>query len=260
MSHHRDEHLDLCAAYVLGVLDDAERRELEAHLAEGCERCETELRALSGGATVLAMSVPHVQAPAAVRGRVLAAIGGANVVPLPRRPRAQGATWAWAAAAALLAVAGVFAWRRGEGLSRQLAESRLKADALQRTLEEERRWANLLETPGARVVQLAPTPQGDRALAAQVVYDPASDRALVVAERMAAPSEKAYELWAITAAGPTSLGLVHADAGGRAVVRIEHVSHEGAVAAFAVSLESAGGSPDPHRPSGPVVMLGKLAG
>jgi anti-sigma-K factor RskA len=53
---------------------------------------------------------------------------------------------------------------------------------------------------------------------------------------------------------------VHADADGRAVVRLEHIARDGAVAAFAVSLEATGGSPDHHKPAGPVVMLGKLAG
>jgi len=271
VSGHRDEHLDLCAAHVLGVLGDAERRELESHLAEGCPQCEAELRTLSGGATVLAMSVPQHRAPAAVRGRVLAAIEAegaspavepvprdARVMPLPHRRSA--ATWAWAAAAALLVVAGGVLWQRAQSLSRQLAEERASAEELRRALDEERRWAGLGAAPTARVVRLSPTPQGDRALAAQVLYDPASGRAVVVAERFVPPGTQAYELWAITAAGPTSLGLVRADASGRAVVRLENVSRGGEVAAFAVSLESAGGSPDPHRPSGPVVMLGKLAG
>jgi len=53
---------------------------------------------------------------------------------------------------------------------------------------------------------------------------------------------------------------VRADADGRAVVRLERIARDGAVAAFAVSLEGAGGSPDHHKPSGPVVMLGKIAG
>ncbi|HEY6194543.1 MAG TPA: anti-sigma factor, partial [Candidatus Eisenbacteria bacterium] len=74
MSRHRDEHLDLCAAEVLGVLDPAGRAELEAHLAGGCEVCEAELRALSGGATVLALSVPQLHAPPAARARVLEAV------------------------------------------------------------------------------------------------------------------------------------------------------------------------------------------
>ena len=271
MSRHRDDHLDLCAAHVLGVLDEAGRTELEAHLAEGCPECEAELRSLSGGALVLAMSAPQHRAPAAVRARVLAEIdsGGAsgrqletNVVPLPRRAWVAGPAGALLAAAALIAVAlaGVTAWRRTEELTRRLAVARAQADSLQRVLDEEHRWASVLTAPGARTVTLAPTTAGATALAAEVHYDPATGRALLFAQGFTAPSASDYELWAITAAGPTSLGVVHAGPDGRAVVRLERIARDGAVAAFAVSREATGGSPDPHKPSGPVVMLGKIAG
>jgi anti-sigma-K factor RskA len=118
----------------------------------------------------------------------------------------------------------------------------------------------VLTAPGGHTVTLAPTPDGARTLTAELHYDPASDRALLFAQGFAPPGAHDYELWAITAAGPTSLGVVHAGPDGRAVVRLDRIARDGAVAAFAVSLEASGGSPDPHKPSGPVVMLGKLAG
>lgn len=271
MSRHREEHLDLCAARALGVLDEAGQAELDAHLAEGCALCERELRELAGGAMVLAMSPPQHQAPAAVRARVLAAIdsGGASgrqldssVVALPRRRWHEGPAGVLLAAAALIAVAlaGVSAWRRTESLAHQLADARARTETLQRELDEERRWAAVLTAPGARTVTLAPTSASAGTLAAELRYDPDSGRALLFAKGFTPPDAHAYELWAITAAGPTSLGVVRAGADGRAVVRLERVARDGAVAAFAVSLEAPGGSPDPHKPSGPVVMLGKLAG
>jgi anti-sigma-K factor RskA len=90
MSRHREEHLELCAGHVLGTLSDAERRELETHLAGGCGPCEAELRALSAGAAVLAMSAPQQRAPAAVRARVLAAIEASGRA-ARRRIRSRGA-------------------------------------------------------------------------------------------------------------------------------------------------------------------------
>jgi anti-sigma-K factor RskA len=271
MSRHRDEHLELCAARVLGVLDEAGQAELDAHLAEGCPQCEAELRSLSSGALVLAMSVPQHRAPAGVRARLLAAIDSGvasgrqlapDVLPLPRRPWYASPAGALLAAAALIAVAlaGVTAWRRTEELSRELAVTRAHVDSLQRSLDEERRWASVLTAPGGHTVTLAPTPAGERTLAAELRYDPDSDRALLFAQGFSPPGAGDYELWAITAAGPTSLGVVRAGPDGRAVVRLERVARDGAVAAFAVSLEAAGGSPDHHKPSGPVVMLGKLPG
>jgi anti-sigma-K factor RskA len=274
MSRHRDEHLELCAGYVLDTLSDAERRELEAHLAGGCEPCEAELRALSAGAAVLAMSAPPHRAPAAVRARVLAAIeasgasgaqagpGAQSVIPMPRRAWPGGVAGALlAAAAVIVAVAvGVVAWRRTDELQRELLAARERTTELQRKLDEERAWGSLLTAPASHTITLAPTTQGATTLTAELHYDPASDRAILLAQGFAPPGARDYELWAITAAGPTSLGLVHADADGRAVVRLEHIARDGAVAAFAVSLEVTGGSPDHHKPAGPVVMLGKLAG
>ena len=58
MSTHRGEYLELCAGYVLDVLEPEGRATLEAHLAEGCLECEAELARLSAGAFVLSTSVP----------------------------------------------------------------------------------------------------------------------------------------------------------------------------------------------------------
>jgi anti-sigma-K factor RskA len=280
VSRHRDEHLDLCAAHVLGVLDEAGRVELEAHLATGCEVCHEELRALSGGATVLAMSTPPLRAPAELRERVLAAAMSqpadtpdeipvvarpAPPPPVVLRPERASAGWAalaWglAAAAALLAVAGVFTWQRAVRLDRELATARTQALELQRSLEDERAWAGLAGLPGTRIVRLDTTPDGDSSLVAQVIYHSGVRRAMVVAERFSLPADRAYELWAITASGPTSLGVVHPDREGRVVARLEQVDAGEPIAAFAFSLESSGGSPDHHKPSGPVVMVGHVGG
>lgn len=274
MSRHRDEHLDLCAAHVLGVLDEAGRADLEAHLATGCETCLAELRELSAGTSVLAMSVPPLSAPAELRDRILAAATAqpagappaeppprpAPVMRRPERPRAPWAALAWsfAAAAALIAVAGVFAWQRAQRLDRELVAAREQAAELERTLQNEREWAGLPALPGTRIVQLAPTADGDSTLQAQVIYHSGIQRAMVVAASMKLPADRAYELWAITASGPTSLGVVHPDADGHVVARLEQVGGSESIAAFAFSLEASGGSPDHHKPSGPVVMVGHV--
>jgi anti-sigma-K factor RskA len=93
---------------------------------------------------------------------------------------------------------------------------------------------------------------------ASVAYDPATRRALVTCENFTAPAGHDYELWAIRASGPESLGLVRADTGGRAQIRIPDAGDPATLGAFAVSLEARGGAPTPHAPAGPVVMVGKL--
>jgi anti-sigma-K factor RskA len=103
------------------------------------------------------------------------------------------------------------------------------------------------------------TPQGERALRARATYDPATRSAVVVFENLKAPSGRDYQLWALHGATPRSLGVIKTDARGRAVMRLDNAGNPATLAAFAVSLEPAGGSRNPAGPSGPVVMLGKLS-
>ena len=59
------------------------------------------------------------------------------------------------------------------------------------------------------VEDTAVTPDGDSTLAAQVLFDPASRRAIVVAQRFTLPADRDYELWAIEGANaPISMGVV----------------------------------------------------
>src|SRR5262249_58515744 len=120
---------------------------------------------------------------------------------------------------------------------------------VRRTLAGERSGAPGLPGPASRTVPLAPTPQGAATLTAELHYDATSGRAILLAQGFAPPSARDYELWAITAAGPTSLGVVHAGADGRAVVRLERIARDGAVAACAVSLAAGRGSPDHRHPA-----------
>jgi anti-sigma-K factor RskA len=278
MSPRHEEVVDLCAGYVLGSLNEGERSSLEAHLAEGCSRCEAELRRLGVGASLLAASTPPLRSPAVLRDRVLSAVraepnasgpaGGARrpdaraPLPLtqPARRRASIAAWAWAAAATVIAVAGVLQWRAAVQLERNLAETRGQLAQLRQQLEEEQRWAALPDDPRALVVQLEPTPDGSPQLNGRVVYDPATRRAVVAFSNFTAPAGKDYQLWAISKTGPLSLGLVRADATGRAILRLPDVGDPAALTAFAVSLEQKGGAPTPYAPAGAVVMLGKIGG
>lgn len=276
MSTRHEAVFDLCAGYVLGSLSEVEKQSLEEHLAEGCARCEAELRRLSAGAGVLAASAPELRAPSALRDRVLRAVraeagarrraeaerGSEPGPPLPFRPVARRqpsiATWAWAAAAAVIAIVGIVEWRAAVRLERSLADARERLARLEAQFDNEKRWAELPASPRARVVSLEPTPSGSPALSARVLFDPDSRRAVVTVSNFAAPEGKDYQLWAITKAGPSSLGLVRTDASGHAVIRLPDVGDTTGLAAFAVSLEEKGGAPTPNAPAGPVVMVGKI--
>ena len=88
--------------------------------------------------------------------------------------------------------------------------------------------------------------------------DPSFAGALVAVSDFVTPPGKDYQLWAITKTGPISLGLVRTDPQGSAVIRLNDAGDPFTLAAFAVSLENAGGAPTPTAPAGPVVMVGKI--
>jgi len=275
MSAHRDEHLELCAALALGAIDDADRRVIDAHLADGCAVCEAELVHLAGTVEQLATLAPPHPAPATLKRRVLAAAlaerpAGREASSLSRpvsvlsrdvrapalelpRGRSSLLTWALATAAALLAVSTLTDHREVGRLRRELSDT-------SRELAETQRLVEVLNAPDAKVVDLALTPAGEAGLEARATLDPRSRRAVIVLANATPPIRMDYQLWVIRVSGPTSLGLVHADEHGRAVARIEDVGDPSQVLAFAVSLEAAGGSPDPHAPKGPMVLVGKLGG
>jgi len=285
---HRDEHLDLCAARVLGSIDEVDRLEIERHLADGCPECERAIAELSQGAERLAASVPpvlpsprlraavleRVRAEAAASPRAREASDGresertdaaapASDVPrraieLPRRRRPAWPTWALATAAAILAVSTVATWRAADTLRGELRAARERVAQAELDLAVERAWSAVAMSPGARVVDLAPISGGISLPHVRATYDPASRRAIVAFENLTTPAGSDFELWAILPDGPRSLGVVRADPSGRAEVRVPDAGDPTALAAFALSLEREGGSTDPRKPAGPVVLAGSV--
>ena len=267
MSAHREEFLDLCAGHALGTLGEDDRLRLEAHLAEGCATCESALADFSDTTVLVASSVAGPAPSAALRERVLEAArrerrpvaARGTVIELPAR-RVPWLTWTWAAAAALLAVSSVTFWNQAEELRRRLGENRTALAQLGQRAAEDRKLIEVLSAPAARVAEMQITPAGVAELKARAVYDPRTRAAVIVFDHFTAPSGRDYQLWALRGAGVASLGVIHADADGHAVVRFEDVGDPATLGGFAVSLEPAGGSPFPDKPTGPVVMAGKFGG
>lgn len=274
MNAHRDEHLDLCAALATGSIEEADRLELERHLAQGCAECERALREFSEATVALAATVPPAMPRPELRARVLeqaraerpgagpatvrdVAPASGTVLRLPERRGTPWLSWSLAAAAAVLAVATFSTWRTSETLRTQLSAARNHINRVERELAEERAWAAVATSPGARVAELAPTPAGLTVPRVRATYDPASRRAIISFQGVTPPAGSDYELWAILPDGPKSLGVVRPDANGNAEMR---VADAGAPDAFAVSLENQGGSPDPRKPAGPVVLVGVIKG
>ena len=65
---------DAAGLYALGALAGADREAFEAHLAT-CEECAADMRSLAAVVHALPYSAPQIDPPAALRARVLAAVG-----------------------------------------------------------------------------------------------------------------------------------------------------------------------------------------
>ncbi|MFJ5546854.1 anti-sigma factor [Streptomyces sp. NPDC093225] len=237
MNHHTSDAHTLAAAYALGALDPAERKDFEAHL-EACEACRQE--AAEFGATAARLGAAASQPPpAAVKPQVMAAIDGVRQLP-PRVPstasaRAVGGMLrrgalplALAASVAAAALGGVALWQaqNGEDLRRQARQAQQQLDEV----------SSVLAAPDARTVH-------GRAANGALTTVVASDRrnkAVFTAGNLPAPGVgKTYQLWLAQEGTMRPAGFIDHDG---TVVLSGNPADAGAVG---LTLEPAGGSPRP---------------
>jgi hypothetical protein len=114
-------------------------------------------------------------------------------------------------------------------------------------------FAALLRRPDAKVVSLAGSDVAKGA-SGVLLFNPATQKAwLYSANLPECPAGTAYQLWAIDQK-PVSMGTFHIDAGEMAHLLMKRMPDFERVRKFAVSLEPAGGRP---QPSGPIYLAGQ---
>ena len=268
---------DLVGAYALGALDATDRAAFERHLAE-CQACASEVRSLQPVVDGLAQVVPLVDPPAALRERVYLPPRPGKVGRRPGAPRTSDSTttapiarpvapvvglnWGWLAAAAsvLLAVGlGVYVWqlrdrltqveRRLDEASARAAASETQVAALQRAAVDVRTTALVIGAPNLLRVDLAG--QGGSAAKARAFWSRAHGLVFAAVDLPALPPGKVYQLWVVGAQAPVSAGIFEPDAAGRATTIVEAGRQFPEPAAFAVTLEPAGGVPQPTGDKSP---------
>jgi anti-sigma-K factor RskA len=173
---------DDIAAYLLGALEPGEAAELERHVA-GCAECEEELQRLRPAVRVLPETVERVEAPAALRDRLMEqvrseAAGSQAASVAPRaglRPLAGLATLALV----LAAIAGYAI--RDSGSGRPNATTVISGHSPGVTAEMVRegetgtlRLANLHQLPAGKVLQ-AWVQRGKQVVSAKALFVPNPD-------------------------------------------------------------------------------------
>jgi len=261
-SPHSSRFEELLPAYALSALDAAELREMEEHLA-GCEECHRQLRLWNLDLESLAASVEPVAPSETTRARILRLAGGGTVPAVPPR-RLPG--WALFAAAALLAVAvwGVAGQLRLQGVLERLTAERdrlaSQVESLNRDVaqarDEARRTGQALQVVAdreVRTVTLAGLEAAPRA-SGHTYVSPRSRGALFYAHDLPAlPSGKTYELWYIAGGKAVAAGTFSVDPQGMGNVKVENVPDVASIQTWAVTIEPAGGVP---QPTGAMVLKG----
>lgn len=235
----------MTGAYSVNALPDDERRHFEAHLVE-CAACRQEVEEMRRTAARLGAAA-HETPPPSLRANVLAQIdvtrqeAPSNVTELRRR-RATRTTRLVAAAAAIFAITAA-------SLGGVTARQSSRIDMLETAMV---RSTDVLAAADARTITLD-APEG---VTARVVYSATRGEGVFLAHGLAAlPADQVYELWLIGESGATPAGLFLPTEDGRVLPHVM-TGDLRATTAFGVTIEPAGGSPEPT--STPII-LGSVA-
>ncbi len=250
MTH--EELRDLYELYALGVLDAEERREVESHLATGCESCRRLLqRAREINAIVMTLA-PEIEPPRRLRKRVAASVGY-------EKP-AWGWVTSWAAVSAALFLAVLWLSVRDRRQAAEIAGARralTDAEALVARVEGDYQKARA-------VLDFLNQPETQLVVAKKTVTLPPKARVflnknrgvLLLADNLPpAPAGRIYEMWVIPKGGaPKPAGLFNSDPRGNAMHLLAGPIDVSATAAVAVTLEPESGSPAPTTT--PILVTG----
>ena len=271
MSH--DAVVDLAPLSALDALEPEAMAAVRRH-RETCREPHPEMAELAGLVPILATAVEPVEPPAALRARILEAIGApsatapsgspartalpdfalppsrpAQAVP-PERPVGPSflarvrASWGsvLVPAAAALAVAALLVWNL------QLQQ---QVDRVERQSQAVARAVELVAEPGARLATLRP--EAGTGPTGFAVIPPRGEGYLVLRGLEAPPQGKAYQAWFVDDAGPRSAGLVELGSDGVGILTGLSGGAEGQV--MAITIEDAPGA---VAPTSPPIASGRL--
>jgi len=270
---------ELCSTYALGALDGEELRDLEVHLKSGCPLCEQQILEFTSLIANVPQALPGIEPSKELRARIIAQLDQESLtgaVPEFRfstpgldQPRLKSGSWLpWACALAAGLALVVSLWSLSN-LRRDLSsqqsqvtqqnervkEQNERLKQLEDQLATERAVTAFLKNPGVRVTTLGGTEKSPKS-SGKILWDPKEKRALFYATHLpAVPSGKTYQLWIIAGNKPFDAGVFSVDHDGNGFLKVDLLSEADKDQKFAVTLEPAGGVP---QPTGEMHLLGSL--
>ncbi|HLW01766.1 MAG TPA: anti-sigma factor [Ktedonobacterales bacterium] len=265
LTNHVQDQID---AYALGILEDGEVAQVEAHLAE-CQECQRLLRQARAVTALLALAPRQVQPPARLKQRILARIaqegqvggapgshaarGGDSVADEQRLAQALDPTFASALPGItperqglLEAMRHLFSGRKGlqtPGAAQPDAQHQLQ-DILR-----------LLRAPHPAVWELPGTAEAPQARARLLGAPDEHMAVLVVSGLEPLPPERDYQLWFLRDGEPTGSAVFDVQHNGEGQILVHAPRQLGHFDLAAITPEPAGGSPGP---TGPIIIAGEI--
>jgi anti-sigma-K factor RskA len=257
-----DDHIryeELAAAYALGLLNRAETAEFQAHLDTICPDCEAELAANAKLAAELAHAAPALPVPEGLKEKVLTRLQSQSPrVSSAVHLRERASIWpklafGFGIAASLLAVYSGFT---ANNLSKEVQKLTAEINGLRQQLTSTQARLAFALSPMNEVLELAgqkvtPNARG------RVIFNAARGDGFFTAGGLPpAPGDKTYQLWVIAGGKAVSVDVFKVDSSGAVEIKMTGLPPTEQIAAFAVTLEPAGGVP---QPTGEKYLVGALS-
>ncbi len=255
---HKPEYEDQIALYSLGLLEGEELREIEDHIAEGCGVCAAMLKDSDAVFTNLPLCLEDAPMPKGLEQKILDRLE-------PREPAGGRSSifdfwknlsplWLNLGAAASLAVI-IFLVATNISLRNELNTRQKSLADLQAKLVKEEKMLEFVTNPEVSEVELG-SKMADTDSAGKLYWDKETNKGLFLVSSIPQPKEgKTYQLWAIEGGKPVSMGIFDVDKEGNSIMEIELMPESEEPMQFAVTLEPAGGVP---QPTGEMYLYGSL--
>jgi anti-sigma-K factor RskA len=266
--HIREEDLPLLA---VGAMPEEECAALRAH-AEGCAECAAKLAEERGRAALLAMTAEPEKPAATIKAELFARLRAEREkeehqrweVKETARDRgavsaARGVWWNWVLApvAAALLIAAAVEWREGRRLEAELGGANQRLAEMVKERQRTEMMLDVLAAQDTVSVKMAGMPEPEKA-SGLVQYNARKGMVMYTAVLPPLPADKIYQMWLVPATGaPMSAGIFAPRERGARQMWMAEVPVNTQAKLFAVTIEPAGGVP---QPTGPKVLVGTTGG
>lgn len=246
MDRHVDELSDL---YALGALETDEQSMVDRHL-EQCEECRGRIAESRQFVAHLLWSPPQYDPPPGLQRKIVKRIEQVRrkerSEPAPRAAQPVFSLWRSVRGGLLAAALGALLILSGWNIA---LRREVAAQAAQ--LAARARVDEMLRTPDARVIVLAPQPAASQATGKLLVDPAGTDAYLVAAGLPTLPSDKGYQLWLLQGEERTSGGVFRVDERGAGSLLVRSPRPLGDYSGCGITIEPATGS---DRPTGERVL------